>query len=168
MSDVTEPRTVVEYGYGGTERLIMNMGPQHPSAHGVFRMILTLEGETIVDVDPVIGREREAALRADRGWPPPLPALPVDRAVGRGGAAERAIRGARGVREQLAHLEVGIEPGRARTGCRQPPGTRRVGHSAGRAAGGAGRRAGRQATAAKMTAAEAARIRNSTSKPHRS
>src|SRR5215831_1956761 len=48
-------RTVVEYGYGGNERLVMNMGPQHPSAHGVFRMILTLEGETIVDVDPVIG-----------------------------------------------------------------------------------------------------------------
>jgi NADH:ubiquinone oxidoreductase subunit D len=48
-------RTVVDYGYGGNERLVMNMGPQHPSAHGVFRMILTLEGETIVDVDPVIG-----------------------------------------------------------------------------------------------------------------
>lgn len=48
-------RAVVEYGYGGTERLVMNMGPQHPSAHGVFRMLLTLEGETIVGVDPVIG-----------------------------------------------------------------------------------------------------------------
>jgi NADH-quinone oxidoreductase subunit D len=48
-------RTVMEYGYGGNERLVMNMGPQHPSAHGVFRMILTLEGETIVDVDPIIG-----------------------------------------------------------------------------------------------------------------
>src|SRR6201988_1205864 len=47
--------SVVEYGYGGNERLVMNMGPQHPSAHGVFRMILTLEGETIVAVDPVIG-----------------------------------------------------------------------------------------------------------------
>ncbi|HEV8307099.1 MAG TPA: NADH-quinone oxidoreductase subunit D [Methylomirabilota bacterium] len=50
-----DARTVVEYGYGGNERLVMNMGPQHPSAHGVFRMILTLEGETIVAVDPVIG-----------------------------------------------------------------------------------------------------------------
>jgi NADH-quinone oxidoreductase subunit D len=50
-----EERTVVDYGYGGNERLVMNMGPQHPSAHGVFRMILTLEGETIVAVDPVIG-----------------------------------------------------------------------------------------------------------------
>jgi NADH-quinone oxidoreductase subunit D len=52
---MAEGRTVIEYGYGGNERLVMNMGPQHPSAHGVFRMILTLEGETIVAVDPVIG-----------------------------------------------------------------------------------------------------------------
>jgi NADH-quinone oxidoreductase subunit D len=51
----TAERTTLEYGYGGSERLVMNMGPQHPSAHGVFRMILTLEGETIVAVDPVIG-----------------------------------------------------------------------------------------------------------------
>jgi len=50
-----EARRVMEYGYGGNERLVMNMGPQHPSAHGVFRMILTLEGETIEGVDPVIG-----------------------------------------------------------------------------------------------------------------
>ena len=54
MAETVE-RTTLEYGYGGSERLVMNMGPQHPSAHGVFRMILTLEGETIVGVDPVIG-----------------------------------------------------------------------------------------------------------------
>jgi len=41
--------------YTGSERLTMNMGPQHPSAHGVFRAILTLEGEKIVGVDAVIG-----------------------------------------------------------------------------------------------------------------
>jgi len=51
----TGTRTTLEYGYGGNERLVMNMGPQHPSAHGVFRMILTLEGETIVAVEPIIG-----------------------------------------------------------------------------------------------------------------
>jgi NADH:ubiquinone oxidoreductase subunit D len=45
----------VEVDYGGSERLTMNMGPQHPSAHGVFRAVLTLEGETVVDVDAVIG-----------------------------------------------------------------------------------------------------------------
>lgn len=47
--------TRVEVGYAGGERLTMNMGPQHPSAHGVFRAILTLEGETVVGVDAVIG-----------------------------------------------------------------------------------------------------------------
>ena len=45
----------VEFEYSGGERLTMNMGPQHPSAHGVFRAILTLEGETVVGVDAVIG-----------------------------------------------------------------------------------------------------------------
>ena len=51
----TQTKQVVEVGYGGNERLMMNMGPQHPSSHGVFRMILTLEGETVVGVDAVIG-----------------------------------------------------------------------------------------------------------------
>jgi NADH-quinone oxidoreductase subunit D len=50
-----DARSTVEVGYGGNERLMMNMGPQHPSAHGVFRAILTLEGETVVAVDAVIG-----------------------------------------------------------------------------------------------------------------
>ena len=45
----------LELEYSGGERLTMNMGPQHPSAHGVFRAILTLEGETVVGVDAVIG-----------------------------------------------------------------------------------------------------------------
>jgi len=45
----------VEIDYAGSERLTMNMGPQHPSAHGVFRAVLTLEGETVVGVDAVIG-----------------------------------------------------------------------------------------------------------------
>jgi NADH-quinone oxidoreductase subunit D len=48
-------RDVREIDYTGSERLTMNMGPQHPSAHGVFRAILTLEGEQVVAVDAVIG-----------------------------------------------------------------------------------------------------------------
>src|SRR5512144_2600966 len=51
----TAKTSQVEIDYSGGERLMMNMGPQHPSAHGVFRAILTLEGETIVAVDAVIG-----------------------------------------------------------------------------------------------------------------
>lgn len=38
-----------------TEPLVVNLGPQHPSTHGVFRMRLTLDGETITDVDMVVG-----------------------------------------------------------------------------------------------------------------
>ena len=53
MSSATPAR--VELDYTGSERLTMNMGPQHPSAHGVFRAVLTLEGETVIDVDAVIG-----------------------------------------------------------------------------------------------------------------
>ena len=35
--------------------MLLNMGPQHPSTHGVFRMVLWVDGEKIVDVEPHIG-----------------------------------------------------------------------------------------------------------------
>jgi NADH-quinone oxidoreductase subunit D len=37
------------------EQIILNMGPQHPSTHGVLRLVLALEGEVIADVKPDIG-----------------------------------------------------------------------------------------------------------------
>jgi NADH-quinone oxidoreductase subunit D len=37
------------------ERMIMNMGPQHPSTHGVLRLVLEMDGETILRSKPVIG-----------------------------------------------------------------------------------------------------------------
>ncbi len=37
------------------ERLVVNMGPQHPSTHGVLRLILDLEGETVTKARAVIG-----------------------------------------------------------------------------------------------------------------
>ena len=37
------------------DQLVVNLGPQHPSTHGVFRMVVTLEGETITDLRPVMG-----------------------------------------------------------------------------------------------------------------
>jgi len=40
---------------GSEEHLIVNMGPQHPSTHGVLRLILTLDGESVTEVRPVIG-----------------------------------------------------------------------------------------------------------------
>ena len=38
-----------------TQEMLLNMGPQHPATHGVLRMVLTLEGEKIVDCTLVIG-----------------------------------------------------------------------------------------------------------------
>jgi len=38
-----------------TDHLVVNLGPQHPSTHGVFRMVVTLEGETIRHLEPVMG-----------------------------------------------------------------------------------------------------------------
>lgn len=38
-----------------TDQLIVNLGPQHPSTHGVFRMVVSLDGETIVALKPVMG-----------------------------------------------------------------------------------------------------------------
>jgi NADH-quinone oxidoreductase subunit D len=38
-----------------SEPFVVNVGPQHPSTHGVFRLRLTLDGEKIVDADMVMG-----------------------------------------------------------------------------------------------------------------
>ena len=48
---VSEQQELVREG----DLLTINMGPQHPSTHGVFRMILTLDGETVVACRPVMG-----------------------------------------------------------------------------------------------------------------
>jgi NADH/F420H2 dehydrogenase subunit C len=38
-----------------TDSFIVNMGPQHPSTHGVLRIRLTLDGETVLGLEPVLG-----------------------------------------------------------------------------------------------------------------
>ncbi|HEY0543021.1 MAG TPA: NADH dehydrogenase subunit D, partial [Actinoallomurus sp.] len=40
---------------GEDDRLVVNMGPQHPSTHGVLRLILTLDGETVDETRVGIG-----------------------------------------------------------------------------------------------------------------
>ncbi len=39
----------------GEDTMIINMGPQHPSTHGVLRLMLELEGETVLRTKPVVG-----------------------------------------------------------------------------------------------------------------
>ena len=39
----------------GDERIVINMGPQHPSTHGVLRLVLELQGEVVTDARLVIG-----------------------------------------------------------------------------------------------------------------
>jgi NADH:ubiquinone oxidoreductase subunit D len=43
-----------------TDEMIINMGPQHPATHGVLRLILTLDGEIVRHVEPVIGHLHRA------------------------------------------------------------------------------------------------------------
>src|SRR5207237_156014 len=55
------PASVAEGAPGDTyeglreETMVINMGPQHPSTHGVLRMVLELDGENVVSVRPVVG-----------------------------------------------------------------------------------------------------------------
>jgi NADH-quinone oxidoreductase subunit D len=44
-----------------TEEMVLNIGPQHPSTHGVLRIVLELDGEVITRAEPVIGYMHRAA-----------------------------------------------------------------------------------------------------------
>jgi NADH-quinone oxidoreductase subunit D len=52
---------VVPAGEFITEEMILNIGPQHPSTHGVLRVVLELDGEVITRAEPVIGYMHRAA-----------------------------------------------------------------------------------------------------------
>jgi NADH-quinone oxidoreductase subunit D len=53
-----------------TNELVLNMGPQHPSTHGVLRVVLRLDGEKVVDADVVIGYLHRGIekLSENRNW----------------------------------------------------------------------------------------------------
>jgi NADH-quinone oxidoreductase subunit C/D len=52
---VSENLTVLDEMGFKTDQIVVNMGPQHPSTHGVFRMVVALDGETIKGIKPVMG-----------------------------------------------------------------------------------------------------------------
>jgi NADH-quinone oxidoreductase subunit C/D len=45
----------VELGDLDTDQILLNIGPHHPSTHGVFRMVVGLQGETVTSLYPVVG-----------------------------------------------------------------------------------------------------------------
>src|SRR5580698_7542249 len=47
--------TTIETPTGAAQTMVLNMGPQQPSTHGVLRVILELNGEIVVKAQPVIG-----------------------------------------------------------------------------------------------------------------
>jgi NADH-quinone oxidoreductase subunit D len=47
--------TAREHAAGDDELMVLNMGPQHPSTHGVLRLVLELRGEEVISCQPVIG-----------------------------------------------------------------------------------------------------------------
>lgn len=52
---ITETESNILSAGHETQEYFINMGPQHPSTHGVLRLLLTLDGEIIVKVEPHIG-----------------------------------------------------------------------------------------------------------------
>ncbi|MBT9258774.1 MAG: NADH-quinone oxidoreductase subunit D [Clostridiales bacterium] len=53
---------------GITEPIVINLGPQHPSTHGVLRVITTLDGETVVKAEPDIGYLHRNWEKIVEGW----------------------------------------------------------------------------------------------------
>src|ERR1700756_753496 len=47
--------TTIETAVGASKSMVLNMGPQHPSTHGVLRILLELDGETVVKAMPDMG-----------------------------------------------------------------------------------------------------------------
>src|SRR6202163_3326550 len=47
--------TTIETAAGTAQTMVLNMGPQHPSTHGVLRVVVELDGETVVKARPEIG-----------------------------------------------------------------------------------------------------------------
>ncbi|MEX2159930.1 MAG: NADH-quinone oxidoreductase subunit D [Dehalococcoidia bacterium] len=58
-----------------TEPLVVNIGPQHPSTHGVFRLRVTLDGERIIDAEMIVGYLHRSIekLAEERTWTQNIP-----------------------------------------------------------------------------------------------
>jgi NADH-quinone oxidoreductase subunit D len=73
MSMIDDPR--IEEFDVRTDELLVNMGPQHPSTHGVLRLVLRTDGEIVSSVEPHIGYLHRCAEKigenvSTRQWVP--------------------------------------------------------------------------------------------------
>ncbi len=66
MTAISEVRPVP--GGLGEHELLVNMGPQHPSTHGVLRVILRVDGERIVEARPDVGFLHRCFEKVSEGW----------------------------------------------------------------------------------------------------
>jgi NADH-quinone oxidoreductase subunit D len=55
IKDASQVASEAAEGRLATEEMILNVGPQHPATHGVFRLLATIDGEKLVNADPIIG-----------------------------------------------------------------------------------------------------------------
>ena len=59
VKDVVESSTGHHHPHGSdpvsNQTMVLNMGPQHPSTHGVLRLVLEVDGETVISCAPDIG-----------------------------------------------------------------------------------------------------------------
>ena len=55
ITSETKGRRQIEWSSDNNETMKINMGPVHPSTHGVLRLLLEMDGETVLDCKPLIG-----------------------------------------------------------------------------------------------------------------
>lgn len=70
MSFLPQTTSLSEANGAGAQTLDVSLGPQHPSTHGVFRMNVRMDGETIVKLQPVFGylHRNHEKLAENKGW----------------------------------------------------------------------------------------------------
>src|SRR5438477_7633075 len=70
MATVADDPRIIEFDVR-TDEMLVNMGPQHPSTHGVLRLLLKTDGEIVSEVTPHIGYLHRCAEKIGENLAPP-------------------------------------------------------------------------------------------------
>ena len=68
MATKTDDQRIIEFDVR-TDEMLVNMGPQHPSTHGVLRLVLRTDGEIVSQVEPHIGYLHRCAEKIGENVP---------------------------------------------------------------------------------------------------